>query len=263
MPLDDVPGHIMCAVFDSSPVGEELPAPVEEPPGDWGDFVGRRARGLEGQTPRHGSDHRRRAPCQPQRRRAGAGGSWGQRLVEEQPTEVVEVVLEDRPAVPEGNAPRFEVVGPEPGRDDEHESAARHPVQRVGTFGEPGRIAVCLVALPPRWGIPLLAIVAGAAGVGMGIKLVAFGRLNVTSYVMYPALGWVSVVAMPVLVRHLSAAQLALILAGGLAYTVGMVVLWRRWPDPRPRRFGYHEVWHLFTIVAAALHFAAVASVVR
>ena len=122
---------------------------------------------------------------------------------------------------------------------------------------------VCLVALPPRWGIPLLAIVAGAAGVGMGIKLVAFGRLNVTSYVMYPALGWVSVLAMPILVRHLSAGQLALILAGGLAYTLGMVVLWRRWPDPRPRRFGYHEVWHLFTIVAAALHFAAVASVVR
>ncbi len=61
---------------------------------------------------------------------------------------------------------------------------------------------------------------AGAAGVGMGIKLVAFGRLNVTSYVMYPALGWVSVVAMPVLVRYLSAAQLALILAGGLAYTL-------------------------------------------
>ena len=122
---------------------------------------------------------------------------------------------------------------------------------------------VCLVALPLRWGIPLLAVVAGAAGVGMGIKLVAFGRLNVTSYVMYPALGWVSVVAMPVLVRYLSAAQLALILAGGLAYTVGMVGLWRRWPDPRPRRFGYHEVWHLFTIVAAALHFAAVASVVR
>ena len=108
------------------------------------------------------------------------------------------------------------------------------------------------MALPPRWGIPLLAIVAGAAGVGMGIKLVAFGRLNVTSYVMYPALGWVSVVAMPILVRHLSAAQLALILAGGFAYTLGMVVLWRRWPDPRPRRFGYHEVWHLFTIVAAA-----------
>ena len=122
---------------------------------------------------------------------------------------------------------------------------------------------VCLVALPPRWGIPLLAIVAGAAGVGMGIKLVAFGRLHATGYVMYPALGWVSVVAMPVLVRHLSAAQLALIVAGGLAYTAGMVVFWRRWPDPRPRRFGYHEVWHLFTIVAAALHFAAVASVVR
>ena len=43
--------------------------------------------------------------------------------------------------------------------------------------------------------------------------------------------------------------RLALILAGGLAYTAGMVVLWRRWPDQRPRRFGYHEVWHLFTSV--------------
>ena len=117
---------------------------------------------------------------------------------------------------------------------------------------------------PPGGAGPICgpSVVAGAAGVGMGFKLVAFGRLNVTSYVMYPALGWVSVVAMPILVRHLSAGQLALILAGGFAYTVGMVVLWRRWPDPRPRRFGYHEVWHLFTIVAAALHFAAVASVV-
>ena len=48
---------------------------------------------------------------------------------------------------------------------------------------------VCLVALPPRWGIPLLAIVAGAAGVGMGIKLVAFGRLNVTKLRDVPGSG--------------------------------------------------------------------------
>ena len=96
----------------------------------------------------------------------------------------------------------------------------------------------------------------------MGSSTGAFGRLTRPAYVMYPAAGDMgSQVAMPVLVRHLSAAQLALILAGGLAYTVGMVVLWRRWPDPRPRRFGYHEDWHLFTIAAAPLR--AVASVVR
>ncbi len=124
-------------------------------------------------------------------------------------------------------------------------------------------VPVCLVALPLGWGIPLLSVVAGAAAVGVGFKLAAFGRLQVTGYAMYPAMGWVSVVALPVLVRHLSTVQLCMILAGGFAYSVGMIVLWRRRPEPWPGRFGHHEVWHLFTVVAAALHFGAVASLVR
>ncbi|MCP4960299.1 MAG: hypothetical protein GY925_13655, partial [Actinomycetia bacterium] len=47
---------------------------------------------------------------------------------------------------------------------------------------------------------------------------------------------------------------------GGLAYTIGFPVLLLRRPDPWPHTFGYHEIWHTFTVIAAVLHFGAVAT---
>jgi hemolysin III len=120
---------------------------------------------------------------------------------------------------------------------------------------------LCLVALPQAWGIPILVSVAVCAVVGITLKLTAFGRAQVVSFALYPIMGWAIVVAVPVLVDNLSATQLGLIIAGGLAYTIGIPVLVVRRPNPWPRTFGYHEVWHLFTVVAATLHFAAVATV--
>ena len=79
---------------------------------------------------------------------------------------------------------------------------------------------------------------------------------------LYPILGWAAVAAAPVLASELTPLQLGLMVGGGLAYTIGFPVLMLHRPDPWPRRFGYHEVWHTFTVVAAALHFAAVASIV-
>jgi len=51
----------------------------------------------------------------------------------------------------------------------------------------------------------------------------------------------------------------ALLATGGVLYTIGAVVYARRRPDPSPRVFGYHEVFHALVIAAAAVHFAAVA----
>ena len=117
---------------------------------------------------------------------------------------------------------------------------------------------LCLVALPRRWGLPVLGVVAMLALIGVVIKLVAFERLGPVAYGLYPAMGWMAILAAPALLRHLSPAELWLMLAGGLAYTAGLPVLMARRPDPWPLRFGYHEVWHVLTIVAAGLHFAAV-----
>jgi hemolysin III len=55
----------------------------------------------------------------------------------------------------------------------------------------------------------------------------------------------------------------ALVLVGGLCYTVGGIVYARRRPDPVPRVFGYHEVFHVLVVAAVALQYGAVALVVN
>lgn len=148
-----------------------------------------------------------------------------------------------------------------------HSPRARQFMQRLdhamiylliaGTY-----VPLCLVALPRSWGIPILAVVGAMALIGVVMKLTAFHRIQWVSYSLYPVMGWTAVVAAPALVQHLTGAQLALILAGGLAYTAGFPVLLVRRPDPWPTTFGYHEVWHLCVVVAAGLHFAAIVNVV-
>jgi hemolysin III len=76
----------------------------------------------------------------------------------------------------------------------------------------------------------------------------------------YVALGWFSIVAMPEITKRAGPGALALLAAGGLAYTAGAVVYARRRPDPRPATFGYHEIFHVLVVFAAAAHFAAVAA---
>ena len=119
-------------------------------------------------------------------------------------------------------------------------------------------VPICLVALPRAWGIPLLSVVGGLGLIGMVIKLTDIKRLSWLGYALYPIMGWCAVIAAPAIGTHLTPFQLALIAAGGIAYTVGFPVLLLRRPDPWPSVFGYHEVWHGFTVVAAVLHFGAV-----
>jgi hemolysin III len=115
---------------------------------------------------------------------------------------------------------------------------------------------VCLVALPRAWGIPLLCVVWMGAILGIVLKQVAFGRFAVLQHALYPGLGWAAVATAPALVRSLSGAELALLCAGGLLYTIGIPVLLLRRPDPWPRTFGYHEIWHVATVLAGVCHFA-------
>jgi hemolysin III len=122
-------------------------------------------------------------------------------------------------------------------------------------------VPLCLVAMPPAWGIPMLAIVGTLAAVGMLLKLAFFHGARYVSYSLYIVMGWAALVATPVLVDNLTTTQLVLIVAGGVAYTIGFPVLLVHRPNPWPSTFGYHEVWHLLTVVAAGLHFAAVADV--
>lgn len=120
---------------------------------------------------------------------------------------------------------------------------------------------VCLLALPLVWGIPLLSVVTAGAVAGVVLKLSGVERFRVAGSALYIVMGWCAVVALPVIVAHVSVATLAFMLAGGVAYTVGAVIFGRRRPDPRPLVFGYHEVWHACTVVAGVLHFGMVWSI--
>lgn len=72
-------------------------------------------------------------------------------------------------------------------------------------------------------------------------------------------LGWVSLIALPELIEHVSPPGLALLGAGGLLYTAGAIVYAIRRPNPFPTVFGFHEVFHLFVIAAVACQYASVA----
>jgi hemolysin III len=122
---------------------------------------------------------------------------------------------------------------------------------------------VSLLALRPAWGITLLALAWSGAAVGVLVTVLRLERWHRVGFVMYLVLGWLAIVATPQLLHSLSRPELALLVIGGVLYTVGAVVLARRRPDPHPAVFGYHEVWHTFVVGANACHFALVALLVR
>jgi hemolysin III len=72
-------------------------------------------------------------------------------------------------------------------------------------------------------------------------------------------LGWVAGLALPGLWLHAGAAAGALMLAGGLLYTAGALSYHRRWLDPYPAVFGYHEVFHVYVCAAVACQYVAIA----
>jgi hemolysin III len=108
------------------------------------------------------------------------------------------------------------------------------------------------------WGIPMLSVVWGIAGAGIVLKLLWPDGPRWLSVALYVALGWLALAAVSELVTWFSVVELALLGIGGALYTVGGVVYAIRRPDPWPRVFGYHEIFHLFVVAGSALHYSLV-----
>ena len=107
-----------------------------------------------------------------------------------------------------------------------------------------------------RWILPTVWI---GAGLGIAGRMVWANAPYLVIALPYLALGWVGVGALPAVLDGLGAAGFTLILAGGGAYSVGALCYALHRPNPWPRWFGYHEIFHLFVIVGAASHYVAIA----
>jgi hemolysin III len=118
-----------------------------------------------------------------------------------------------------------------------------------------------VLALPPSEGRVLLLIVwIGAfAGVVFRVFWVGAPRWLYTS--LYVLIGWVAIFFLPGLVDGAGVTAVVLIALGGVFYTIGAVVYGLKRPNPSPKWFGFHEVFHTLTIAAFTVHYAAVSIV--
>jgi hemolysin III len=105
----------------------------------------------------------------------------------------------------------------------------------------------------------VLGIVWGGALAGVILKLVWVDAPKWLMAGVYLGLGWVGVATVPQLLSRAGIGAVALMFVGGVLYSIGAVIYALRRPDPRPSVFGYHEIFHLLVIAAAAVHYAAIA----
>lgn len=110
-----------------------------------------------------------------------------------------------------------------------------------------------LGAFRDQWGWPMFALVWGLAAAGVVLKCVAGTRFRVLSTILYLAMGWLVIAAAEPLFSQLPTTGLALLVAGGVAYTVGVVFFVL---DERIRYA--HFTWHLFVLAGTGCHFVAV-----
>lgn len=121
---------------------------------------------------------------------------------------------------------------------------------------------IAVLGLDAATGRTLLMAIWSGVAIGVLVSMLWPGAPKFVSATIAVAVGWTIVPYLGAILRVLSTAELWLIALGGLAYTVGAVVYAAKRPNPWPRSFGYHEVFHALTLVGAALHLAAILSIV-
>ena len=116
-------------------------------------------------------------------------------------------------------------------------------------------VALIVMDGPTAW----VLLVGGWAGAIAGVVF-SLGWIDAPRPLVagsYLALGCLAVIAVPQLVSALDAVPVVLFAAGGILYSAGAVVYARKRPNPWPRTFGFHEVFHALVILAAAAHYVA------
>lgn len=116
----------------------------------------------------------------------------------------------------------------------------------------------CVNVLSGGLRVALLGLIWALAALGVALSVTTLSLPRWATAALYVGMGWVSLVATTSLLVLLPLSALASMALGGLLYTLGAVVYARQWPDPLPRVFGFHEVFHLLVIAASATFIAVI-----
>jgi len=123
----------------------------------------------------------------------------------------------------------------------------------AGTF-----TPICLLAMRGWVSLALLLAVWGGAAAGIGMTLLWRHPPTAAEVIPYLTLGWLGLIAAPQVIHGLGWTAFGLLVGGGALYSIGAVVYAIERPDPWPRVFGFHEVFHCFVVAAAGLHLAVI-----
>jgi hemolysin III len=115
---------------------------------------------------------------------------------------------------------------------------------------------LAVLALDPQKGTLLLFLVWGGTLLGILFRIFWINAPRWLYVALYLALGWTAVMYMADLMRA-NVAMMVLVCVGGILYTVGAIIYAMKRPNPWPGRFGFHEIFHVCTVLAFLCHWAA------
>lgn len=121
---------------------------------------------------------------------------------------------------------------------------------------------IFMLAIPHAGGMKLLLVVWLAALVGIMQTLFWVNAPKWLAAILYIVMGWLALPYIPEINASLGARNGILLVVGGIIYTLGALVYAFKKPNPAPAFLGYHEVFHLMVIIAAALHFLVIANLI-
>ena len=116
-----------------------------------------------------------------------------------------------------------------------------------------------LLVMEPPFSTTLLVAVWGGALAGTIVELVWTDHPKWVAAIVYIAVGLIGAIGFPAIIAETGIVAGVLIAGGGVLYGTGAIIYAAQRPNPSPAVFGYHEIFHLLVIAAAAVHFAAVA----
>lgn len=119
----------------------------------------------------------------------------------------------------------------------------------------------CVNAFSGFWQWGMLGIIWSLAAIGIAVKIFYIKSPRWLNAGIYVVMGWLCIAAIGEMLAVLPAWVIAWLIVGGVIYTLGAIVYVTKIFNFAPGVFGFHEVWHIFVMLAAAAHFVAVMGV--